>query len=204
VLLLLASRAAVGQLTTADILGTVTDTSGAVIPNAHVNLTDLDTQEKRSTVSNVSGDYSFTLLRPGHYSVTVQTSGFKVSTTPNLAVEGDRARADVRMELGSADQTVTVELPCTRAANPSPSSTTALQAGSANRASPQFNGGVDRPNQIHAATLSHPTLTRFFDTTAFVPQTLGTVGSEARNPLYGPHFRHLDLSVFKNFQLTER
>src|ERR1700731_3667668 len=92
VLTLISAMAAVGQLTTADILGTVTDASGALVPNAHVTLTNLDTQEKRSTVTNSSGDSSFTLLQPGHYSVSVQATGFKVSTTPNLGVEaGDRA-----------------------------------------------------------------------------------------------------------------
>jgi hypothetical protein len=93
--LLVASSLAFGQLTTADILGTVTDASGAVIPNAQVTLTNLGTQEKRTVTSNDAGDYTFTLLPVGHYSISVKSKGFKSFSTTDLAVEaGDRARAD--------------------------------------------------------------------------------------------------------------
>jgi hypothetical protein len=104
------SRAAHAQLTTADILGTVTDSTGAVIPNANVTLLNLDTNSQRTDVTNTSGDFQFTLLPVGRYSVTVKISGFKTSTTSNLAVEaGDRARADVRLLTGGTTETVTVE-----------------------------------------------------------------------------------------------
>jgi hypothetical protein len=93
--LLVASSLAFGQLTTADILGTVTDASGAVISNAQITLTNLGTQEKRTITSNAAGDYSFTLLPVGHYSIAVKAKGFKSFATNDLAVEaGDRARAD--------------------------------------------------------------------------------------------------------------
>jgi hypothetical protein len=124
--LLVASSLAFGQLTTADILGTVTDSTGAVIPNAQVILTNNGTQEKRTVTSNSSGDYSFTLLPVGHYSVTVKANGFKTFSTTDLAVEaGDRARADAHMDLGAEDQTVTVEAstPLLQADNATVSST---------------------------------------------------------------------------------
>ena len=57
---------AFAQLTTADILGTVTDISGAVVPNASITLINLGTNEQRTSPSNSSGDYSFTLLPVGH------------------------------------------------------------------------------------------------------------------------------------------
>ncbi len=130
--LLLASLApAHGQLTTADILGTVTDSTGAVIPKATVTLTNLGTQEKRSTATNNSGDYSFTLLKPGHYSISIQAAGFKAYATPDLAVEaGDRARDDAHMELGSSGDTVTVEAqtPLLQADNATVSSTVTEKA----------------------------------------------------------------------------
>jgi hypothetical protein len=124
--LVVASSLAFGQLTTADILGTVTDASGAVIPNAQVTLTNLGTQEKRTITSNSSGDYTFTLLPVGHYSITVKAKGFESFSTTDLAVEaGDRARADAHMDLGAEDQTVTVEAttPLLQADNATVSST---------------------------------------------------------------------------------
>ena len=122
---------AFGQLTTADILGTATDASGAVIPNASVTLTNLDTHEQRNATTNGSGDFTFTLLPTGHYSVMVKASGFKVATTANLAVEaGDRARADAHMELGSEAQTVEVQAqtPLLQADNATVSSTVTAKA----------------------------------------------------------------------------
>jgi len=104
------SRAALAQLTTADILGTVTDSTGAVVPKANITLVNLDTNLQRTTVSNDSGEYDFTLLPVGRYSVTVKIAGFKTATTSNVAVEaGDRARADVHLETGGTTETVTVE-----------------------------------------------------------------------------------------------
>ena len=74
--LLLLTSAALAQLTTADILGTVTDQTGASIPNASVTLTNLGTNDQRTVQSNGSGDYTFTLLPVGHYSVSVKAAGF--------------------------------------------------------------------------------------------------------------------------------
>ena len=73
-------------------------------------------------------------------------------------------------------------------------------------ASPLSNTGIssDRPNQIANPELGNPTIARWFNTAAFQAQTLGTIGTERRNMLFGPHYRHFDPSVFKNFALTEK
>jgi len=44
----------------------------------------------------------------------------------------------------------------------------------------------------------------WFDRVAFAPQPLGSLGTTARNSIYGPSFRHFDASLFKDFDLTER
>jgi hypothetical protein len=61
---------------------------------------------------------------------------------------------------------------------------------------------ADRPDVI--GNPSGPqTLTEWFNTAAFAVQPKGTVGDEERNMLYGPHFKHVDLSLFKDFSLGE-
>ena len=108
-ILILSSSAALAQLTTADILGTVSDSSGAVVPNANVTLRNLETNDARTLQSNGSGDYSFTLLPAGHYTITVKANGFQAWVTRDLAVEaGDRARADVHLQLGTESTVVEV------------------------------------------------------------------------------------------------
>ncbi len=64
--------------------------------------------------------------------------------------------------------------------------------------------GSDRPNQLRVPDLATKSIAKWFDTTAFAAQPLGTLGSTRRNSVYGPSFRHFDASLFKDFDLTER
>src|SRR6185312_13148432 len=96
-----------GQGNTADIVGTVADTSGAIVPSAAVTLTNVGTNVSRTVTTNQSGDYIFTLVQVGNYSVSVKAMGFKTFIAPNVTVAaGDRARVDAKMEVGNLEQTV--------------------------------------------------------------------------------------------------
>jgi Carboxypeptidase regulatory-like domain/TonB dependent receptor len=130
-LLVLFTSAAFAQLTTADILGTVTDATGAVVPNATVVLTNNGTNEKRTTTSNGSGDYSFNILPVGHYSISVKAAGFQASVVKDLSVEaGDRARNDVHLLTGSESTVVevTASTPLLQADSATVSSTVTAKA----------------------------------------------------------------------------
>jgi hypothetical protein len=106
---------------TAEVVGTVTDTTGAVIPGAAVTLTNTGTNISQTSQTSGSGDYDFALVPVGNYSVKVEAKGFKASLTPNLVVAvGDRARVDAKLEVG--EQSTTVEVTA--------SSTPALQTDS--------------------------------------------------------------------------
>lgn len=97
------------QLPTGDIIGTVTDASGAAIPKAHVTVTNTGTGETRSTDSGASGDYAFPLLQLGTYSVSVEAQGFKKLTAPAITLQsGDRKRVDAKMEVGDVSQSIEV------------------------------------------------------------------------------------------------
>ena len=108
-LLLPMARSASAQSTTADITGTVTDASGASLPNAKVTLTNLGTKEVRTAQTTAAGDYTFTQLGPGTYSIQVSQSGFKTFTIPSIALSAsDRAREDAKLQVGSEGETVQV------------------------------------------------------------------------------------------------
>ncbi|WP_263418318.1 TonB-dependent receptor [Terriglobus albidus] len=98
------------QNTTADVVGTVTDESGAVIPNAKVELTNIETHETRTLTSGDGGEYVFTLLKPSRYSLVVTAAGFKVFRIDSFSIAaGDRAREDSHMIVGSQGEIVNVE-----------------------------------------------------------------------------------------------
>jgi hypothetical protein len=108
-LLALLSTSAFAQLTTGDIVGTVTDASGGVIPNAKVTITNLGTHSVRIVTSSESGDFTATLLEPGHYSVVAESSGFKAYKVADLQLGGgDRSRVDPKLEAGGSTETVEV------------------------------------------------------------------------------------------------
>ncbi len=99
--------AAQGQ---AEILGTVTDASGAVIAGAQVAIINDATGQSRTVTTNQSGDYTAPGLNVGVYTVRCTMNGFKesVRTTIQLNVN-DTLRVNVQMELGSVGQSVTVQ-----------------------------------------------------------------------------------------------
>ncbi|MFN7623213.1 MAG: carboxypeptidase regulatory-like domain-containing protein [Acidobacteriota bacterium] len=108
-LMLLCQVTARGQVTTADVVGSVTDNTGAVLPNARVTITNLGTNTTRVGETNAGGEYVFNLLPIGQYSIRIETSGFKVFTATNLTlVAGDRTRVDAKMEIGATTEVVNV------------------------------------------------------------------------------------------------
>src|ERR1700722_15916187 len=70
-------NSAVAQVNTADILGTITDAGGAVMPGVRVTAQNLATNEKKVATSNAAGDYIFNLMPPGQYALTVEAPSFK-------------------------------------------------------------------------------------------------------------------------------
>jgi hypothetical protein len=97
------------QVTTADVLGTVTDTDGGILPNTAVSIENLETHIVRKTQTTSAGDYTFTLLNTGRYRISVGAAGFKSYTSELSLSAGDRARVDAKLTVGAASEVVNVE-----------------------------------------------------------------------------------------------
>ena len=109
VFLLAWSSIALGQTTFGRVAGTVTDPSGASLPNARVVLANVGTTEQRTAVTDSTGSYEFVNLTPGTYRLDVELAGFKHFTRDPIVVEVQQtASVDVTMELGMVTQTVKV------------------------------------------------------------------------------------------------
>src|SRR5579862_1574396 len=106
---ILVSGSLVAQKITGDIAGDVTDTTGAVLPNATVTAKNLATDFNRSATTTSSGSYRITDLPIGNYSVTVSAQGFKNMTQRVQVVSSAVMRASFKMQVGSHEETVTVE-----------------------------------------------------------------------------------------------
>lgn len=97
------------QTTSTEVLGTVADATGAVVPNATVTLLRTATGERRQTTTDSSGNYSFPLIEIGDYTVTVEITGFKIQTKTGIRVElQQKARVNFDLEVGSTSERVEV------------------------------------------------------------------------------------------------
>jgi hypothetical protein len=98
-----------GQAVSATLLGAVTDNTGAVVPNAQVQILESATGIQHAGVTNESGNFTFPDLTPGTYTVTAESQGFKKVTRTNVdVVVNTTTRVDLSLEPGSINETVQV------------------------------------------------------------------------------------------------
>ncbi|HEY4929992.1 MAG TPA: TonB-dependent receptor [Terriglobales bacterium] len=92
------------------IVGTVFDPSGALVPNAKITITNIETAAVRQYVTNNDGNYTASNLSVGHYNMLVEVTGFKRVEQNNIVLDvAARDRYDFRLQVGSASDQVTVE-----------------------------------------------------------------------------------------------
>ena len=100
----------VAQQTLGGITGSVTDSTGGVIPNASVTVVAEQTALTRTVKSNGSGSYLFVNLPIGAYTLSFTAEGFDVQKTAHIAVQADRtATVNASLKVGKTTETVEVE-----------------------------------------------------------------------------------------------
>jgi hypothetical protein len=98
------------QVSTADLVGTVTDSSAAVVPGAQVVAKNLSTGLSYSAETTPEGDFVISQLPAGQYQVRISKAGFRMWIDPEVTLTlGARSRLQVKLEVGQIDQQITVE-----------------------------------------------------------------------------------------------
>src|SRR5919112_6878615 len=106
---LLLPAAAYAQFDAATVLGTVRDSSGAIVPGATVTLANTATGITATAVSDEHGDYQFLNVRIGTYNVKAELQGFSVASVQDVTVTVNaRQRIDLVLKVGDMGETVTV------------------------------------------------------------------------------------------------
>ncbi len=112
--IMLAPLLALAQVNTSSISGTVTDPSSALVAGATVTLTNDDTGVKLTTATTAAGQYLFTPLQRGRYSIEVTSAGFKKTERAGLELRvGDKLGVDIALQVGNVSEVlnVTAETP---------------------------------------------------------------------------------------------
>ena len=92
------------------IVGTVVDTSGAIVAGAKITIRNLERDVVNNTTSNDSGNYSQRYLIVGRYQIIVEAPGFQKAAYENVGVSVDsEVRVDVKLQVGEVNQTVEVQ-----------------------------------------------------------------------------------------------
>lgn len=108
-LVLVVSLSVVGQAGSAELTGQVLDSAGAVLPNAKVTATEIQSGVSAQTSSGAAGVYVFTNLRPGAYSVAAEVPRFQTLVRSGVTLAtGERTRLDLKLTVGDVRESVTV------------------------------------------------------------------------------------------------
>src|SRR5687767_8577179 len=97
------------QVTTADLVGTVRDSSGSVIPGVQVSLTNEATGVSRTSVTDEAGNFLITQLQPGRYVLTAELTGFRRHSQSGVELQvNQRAQVDLVLQVGQVSETIEV------------------------------------------------------------------------------------------------
>ena len=107
VLLLLMTFVMAGaQESRGSLTGTVTDPNGAALPGATVEIRNVETNIANTATTNEEGSYTFPLLNPGHYTITVTAQGFSSTTRENIEIRvADKVTLDIPLTVHMGPQT---------------------------------------------------------------------------------------------------
>src|ERR1041384_6431834 len=109
-LLALAPASRVAQEAPGAITGVITDSSGAAIPAAAIEVQNARTNISRRTETDVRGEYNVSALQPGVYNLTVTRDGFKKAVYSNIQLQVNQvASVNGALEIGTVSESVTVE-----------------------------------------------------------------------------------------------
>jgi hypothetical protein len=107
--LLCSNLSVFAQQGTTEVRGVVTDSQGAVLPGATVEVKNQDTGMYRSTVTNQDGTYFVSGIVPGRYQITASLEGFKTYSQRDISLSlGKTAAVDLRLQVGNVSESVTV------------------------------------------------------------------------------------------------
>jgi hypothetical protein len=110
VCLVAAAPAIWAQAVSATLVGTVTDSSGAVVPNAGVSATEVKTGVSRKTSTTADGVYTIPYLAPGQYKIEIESSGFKKFSRDGVDLPiSATVRVDATLEPGAVTETIEVK-----------------------------------------------------------------------------------------------
>lgn len=106
---LAALHASAQSITSGDVTGTVTDPSGAALPNAAVTLTNTATGTAQQATTDSHGGFRFAFIAPGTYTIQVTASGFQTQAHNGVVVAaGQPTAANFQLAISAASQTVNV------------------------------------------------------------------------------------------------
>lgn len=114
----LSSMLLLAQTISGDLVVSVVDPSGAAVADSKLTLVEVDTSIKHESVTDSLGNALFYQLKPGLYQLAVEASGFRKSEVSDIRIQvGQRARVDVKLQVGAVNESVTVSAESTTLLN---------------------------------------------------------------------------------------